>query len=81
MDSNKVIICVRNPLDVLPSYASLVNTLNHGTKPEYDYETDYPEWWDWFIRRQCEQMRRFFATLFKDCHEDSKSIRPVNLKV
>jgi len=50
-ECNKVICCVRNPLDVFPSYASLCNSINHATKPEYEYEVDYPEWWDWFVRR------------------------------
>lgn len=36
--SNKCIMVVRNPLDVLPSYASFCNTMNHGIKPEFEYE-------------------------------------------
>ena len=28
--SHKVICCVRNPLDVFPSYASMANTLSHS---------------------------------------------------
>jgi len=72
MDSNKIIICVRNPLDVLPSYASLVNTLNHGVKPEFNYETDYAEWWDWWIKKQCAQMKKFFDVLLQQTHEQSK---------
>lgn len=46
---NKVIVCVRNPLDVLPSWASLTNTLNHSVKPEYKYDKDFPEWWNNWI--------------------------------
>lgn len=29
-DSHKVITCIRNPIDVIVSYASLVNTLSHS---------------------------------------------------
>lgn len=50
--SNRVFQCVRNPLDVLPSYAALVNTMNHACKPEYEIHTEYPEWWAWFVKRQ-----------------------------
>jgi hypothetical protein len=48
--SNKVICCVRNPLDCLVSYACFINTLNHSIKPEFEFERDFPEWWDWFVR-------------------------------
>ena len=48
--SYKTFVCVRNPLDVFPSYASMVNTVNHAAKPEWEWERDYPEWWDWWIK-------------------------------
>ena len=48
--TNKTFIVVRHPLDVYPSAAGLFNTLNHGTKPDYEFYRDFPEWWDWFIR-------------------------------
>ena len=47
--SNKTIFCVRSPMDVFPSYASFVNTMNHGVKPDYEYEERFPEWWDWWV--------------------------------
>ena len=49
--TNKTFICVRHPLDVFPSYGALCNTLSHGNKPDFDFAVDYPEWWDWFIRK------------------------------
>ena len=52
--SHKVICCVRNPLDVFPSYASMCNTLSHSQKPEFEYEEEFPEWWDWFVKSQAE---------------------------
>ena len=48
--SYKTFVCVRNPLDVFPSYAGMVNTVNHAAKPEWEWERDYPEWWDWWIK-------------------------------
>ena len=66
-NSNKVICCVRNPLDVLPSWASLCNTVNHAAKPEFEYEVDYPEWWDWFVRKQTLVMKEYFETALKHC--------------
>ena len=51
--TNKTFICVRHPLDVFPSFAALCNTISHGNKPDYDLALDYPEWWDYFVKRQC----------------------------
>jgi hypothetical protein len=70
--SNKTLLCVRSPLDVFPSYTSYANTMNHGVKPEFDYETQYPEWWDWWIQFQAVTMRRFFEILLNHLTRDSK---------
>ena len=50
--SDKVVCCVRNPLDVILSFASLSNTMSHTANPEFDYPTDYPDWWNWWVRTQ-----------------------------
>ena len=68
--SNKTIFCVRNPLDVLPSYCSMFNTLNHATKPPFDLSKDYPETWNWFVKKQCGYMKRFFATLIRQFQKE-----------
>ena len=65
MNSNKTFVCVRHPLDVFPSYGALVNTISHGNKPEYDFSVDYPEWWNWFVKRQAFQMQKFFEILIR----------------
>ena len=49
--SNRIFQCVRNPLDVFPSYAALCNTMSHGRKPDFDIHAEYPEWWAWFVKR------------------------------
>ena len=67
METKKTFVCVRHPLDVFPSYASLCNTLSHGNKTEYQFHTDYPEYWEWFVKRQSDQMHKFFATLIEQC--------------
>jgi len=69
---NKTFVCVRNPLDVFPSFASLCNTLSHGNKTEYEFDKDYPEYWNWFVRRQAEQQRRFFDILLRHCNEENR---------
>ena len=49
--ANKTFLCIRNPLDVLPSYAAMVNTMSHGNKPDYEIHTEFPEWWSWFVKK------------------------------
>ena len=63
--SNKTFTIVRNPLDVLPSFASLVNTTTHGVKPDFSYDKDYPEWWDWYVRKFAKKNAHFFAGTVK----------------
>ena len=72
LPSNKTFVCLRHPLDVRPSYASLCCTLSHGNKPDYDFSADYPEWWAWFIRKQVPNMRKFFEILIRHCTQEGK---------
>jgi len=61
--ANKCIVCVRNPLDVFPSYAARVLTLTHTHKTEYNLQVEYAEWWDWFVRKQTQLMRRYYDVI------------------
>lgn len=70
--SNKTILCVRSPMDVFPSFASLVNTLNHGVKPDYEYEERFPEWWDWWVRFNVKLMKDFWNILLNNLTKESK---------
>ena len=65
--ANKTFMVVRNPLDVFPSYAALANTMSHGNKPDYELHTEYAEWWTWWVKRQCQQMKDFFRIIRQDC--------------
>ena len=47
--ASKIVVLVRNPLDVIFNYANQVNTMTHELKPEYAYGKDFPEWWNWWI--------------------------------
>ena len=72
LPSNKTFICVRHPLDVLPSFASLCNTISHGNKPEFEFDRDYPEYWEWFVRSQTAKMQRFFEILIRHCNQEGR---------
>jgi hypothetical protein len=61
--SDKVLCCVRNPLDIIMSLACFSNTMNHSVKPDFEVDEIYPDYWDWFIRYQTECMRRWFEII------------------
>ena len=65
-------MCVRYPLDVFPSYASLNNTMSHGNKPDYEYNEEFPEWWAWWVKRQTIVMKEFFNIIMNDCYDQKK---------
>ena len=75
--SNKVICCVRNPLDVFISFASFTNTMNHSVKPDWDFANDYPAWWDWWVRHQVDCMKKYFDVVFKHSIDEMEHHNPI----
>ena len=71
--TGKTFVCVRHPLDVFPSFAALCNTISHGNKTEFEFYRDYPDYWDWFVKKQAGSMRQFFDTLIHDCVDENKN--------
>ena len=41
---------MRNPLDVIVSFATLCNTFSHSALLPFDVSEKYPEWWDWWVK-------------------------------
>ena len=75
--SNKVICCIRNPLDVIPSYAAFANTMTHSSKPSFDIHTEYPEWWDFWVKAQTKLMKQYFDTMIGHCYHDENKQNPI----
>ena len=63
--ANKIIICVRNPFDVLLSMVNFHSTLSHSKELDYKPEEEQPEWFDMFIRGQVESMVNFQEDVLK----------------
>jgi hypothetical protein len=64
---------VRNPLDVLVSFASLSNTMSHSGQPDYSYDKDYPVWWDWWVKDQAKSFAKYFDVLLKHCNKEGRN--------
>lgn len=61
-------------MDVFPSFGSFANTMNHGVKPDYEYEERFPEWWDWWIRTYVPIYKAFHDSLLNHLTKERKSI-------
>lgn len=47
--------------------------MSHGNKPPYEFDRDYPEYWDWFVRKQVANMKRFFEILIRHCTQENRN--------
>jgi len=64
-ETDKIILCVRNPVDVFTSLASFANTMSHSGQPEYSYQKDYAEWWDWWITLTSKNHSKWFEIMLR----------------
>ena len=59
--ARKMFCIVRNPLDVIPSYAYLANMMSHSLVPREKLHERFPAWWAEWVKK--------VATLIKENHE------------
>ncbi len=52
-------MCVRNPIEVFYSLATLVNTLSHAYEFEQEFDSHCPEWWDWWVHERAADHARY----------------------
>ena len=46
--------------------------MNHGIKPDFEYERDYSEWWDFFVKSYVKIMKHFWEVILNHCVKESK---------
>jgi len=71
--SDKVILCVRNPTDVLMSLASFVNTMSHSGQPAYSFDEDYAQWFDWWVNDMAKMHAKYFEILMRHCSKEGRN--------
>jgi hypothetical protein len=64
---------VRNPLDIFPSLANLLNTFSHSATVPFEYQKEFPEWWDRYIKMISKMHADYFKVLIQDCVIDKKN--------
>jgi len=63
--AQKIMVIVRNPLDVIPSWLNLVSTGAHNLKIEFQVEKDYPNWFQQYIEKVVREMKLWYGTVMK----------------
>lgn len=56
--AQKMIVMARNPIDVIPSFANLLNTHSHSLEVNEAYHVDFPEFWQPWVAQMIESMRQ-----------------------
>ena len=47
--------------------------MSHSANPEFDYATDYPEWWAWWVKTQALTHAKYFEILLRHCTREGKN--------
>ena len=55
--ANKMIVIARNPIDVIPSFANLVNTHSHSLEINEQYHVDFPEFWANWVTQMTQNIK------------------------
>jgi len=55
--AQKIMVIVRNPIDVILSWLNLVSTGAHNLKIEFQVEKDYPNWFQQYIEKTVREMK------------------------
>jgi len=55
--AEKMIVIARNPIDVIPSFANLVNTNSHSLEVNQRYNVDEPEFWDAWVADMIDDLK------------------------
>lgn len=58
---------MRNPMDFMASYATLLQTFSHSAEVEFSYSKDYSVWWDYFVHFVTDQFGDWFDILYQQC--------------
>ena len=63
---NKMIVIVRNPLDVIISFLHLFSLGNHVQKAPFEYHERFPKWWDRWVKFCGKRLANWYRTLMLD---------------
>ena len=56
IEAQRVICVVRNPLDVIASYAYTSSTMSHSLMPQESLPEAFPEWWKVWVREMADKI-------------------------
>lgn len=64
--SNKIIVCVRCPYDIMVSKMNFIPIHNHGGLINEDFQKDIPEKWGALVTECAKDIKEYHERVFKD---------------
>ena len=64
--AQKIILVVRNPLDSIISWLHLCSTQTHCAKAPFDFEKDYPNYFDFWLKDQGSYLVDWMKVMMND---------------
>ena len=61
-----MIVVVRNPVDSLLSYLHLVSILNHSGKVPFDFVSEYPNYFEWWVKHCSSKIKLWMAATMNE---------------
>ena len=55
--ASKMFVIARNPIDVIPSFANLINTQSHSLVTNEQYHVDLPDFWEKFVETVVSEIK------------------------
>ena len=52
-----MIVIARNPIDVLPSYANMINTNSHSLEVAEQFNVDFPDYWNSYVNHMVQSLK------------------------
>lgn len=68
-DFNKVLCCVRQPMDTLASLMHFFVTFTMDKPIHGEYEKEHPEFWEKFVKEQTDHFKKFHEIVVRDAKE------------
>jgi hypothetical protein len=71
--SNKIIMIVRNPIDTIPSMASLASSASHSATMPFEYHEESPSQWDETVKELSHVHAQYFDITINDTLKNKKN--------
>jgi len=57
-------------MDVINSWLELLTMTSHSAKAPFNYHTEYPKFWDWWIKDCTMRMKHWYKKVINDAKQN-----------